>query len=143
MQEAIQNAFLAAWWEYPALQHLTLDDYASHVRRLNATAPDLALHGSDLYLSLACGKHDQDAIRLLEQNHRTQLETHLVQAGFDEATRQDVFQQLLLHLCTGDSPRILKILSADFDVQRSEFESLAFLVRSELHLSLRRVLGAA
>lgn len=107
MQQAIHNAFIAGQWEYPALAHLTLDDFAHHVRRLAVAESDLERHGADLYLAFGCGKNEPNAIRLIEQVHRGEIQAQLTRAGFDEATRQDVFQQLLLHLFTGDCPRIL------------------------------------
>ncbi len=107
MQEAIQKAFLAGTGEWSTLRHPTLDDFANHVHRLGTTVSDLERYGADLYLALACGKNDEVAVRTLERVHRTALDAYLERSGFNVTERQDVLQQLLLHLCTGETPRIL------------------------------------
>lgn len=107
MQDAIQRAYLAGQLEWPSLTTLTPADYAAHVRRLQVTLTNLARHGADLYLALACGKADPKAVRTLEQRFFPDLNEYLARAGFEAVTRQDVFQQLLLQLCAGETPRIM------------------------------------
>jgi RNA polymerase sigma-70 factor (ECF subfamily) len=74
---------------------------------LETSERDLERHGADLYLALACGMADPEALRMLERSFFPCLDEYLARSGFDAAARQDVFQQVLLHLCAGPSPRIL------------------------------------
>jgi RNA polymerase sigma-70 factor, ECF subfamily len=107
MQDAIEKAYLAGKWEWPSVSEQTLDNYAKHVRELRTSDADLERHGADLYLALGCGRNDPEALRVLEESFLPGLHTHLSRSGFDQTFREDVLQQLLLHLCTGDKPRIL------------------------------------
>jgi RNA polymerase sigma-70 factor, ECF subfamily len=107
MHEAIRKAYLAGKLEWPAVEHRTLDDFANHVHRVSAKPSDLGRHGTDLFLALCCGSNDGRAVRILERKHRSNLDIYLERSGFDEPTRQDVLQQLWLHLCAGPQPRIL------------------------------------
>jgi RNA polymerase sigma-70 factor (ECF subfamily) len=68
---------------------------------------DLERHGSELYLALGSGLADVAALEILQRCYLPPVEAGLVRSGFGAAVRQDVFQQLLLYLCTGDTPRIL------------------------------------
>lgn len=107
MQEAIQAAFLAGRWEWPELEHPTLEDFTCHVQRLNPNVSALERHGAELYLALACGRRDDNAIRRLVHTYRPNLNVHLERSGFDASAQPDALQQLLLHLCAGEHPRIL------------------------------------
>lgn len=82
------------------------EDFARHVQHLALTVPNMQQHGVELFLAFCCG-NSEAAIRTLQHVYRRELDEHLKRAGFDESTRQDVLQQLMLHLCAGDQPRIL------------------------------------
>lgn len=107
MQEAIRKAYLAGSWQWPALAHRGPEEFAKHVDQLAASGSDVERHGAELFLAFCCGRNEDMAIRILEQCYHGELDVHLVRSGFDDATRQDVFQQLMLHLCAGNQPRIL------------------------------------
>ena len=85
----------------------TSADYSEHVRCLQVSVANLERYGADLYLALACGNADPKAVRTLEQRFFPELDRYLAHAGFVAVTRQDVFQQLLLKLCAGETPRIM------------------------------------
>ena len=107
MKDSIDRAYWAGKWEWPELLSVTLDSYAKHVSNLQTSASDLERHGTDIYLALACGKAEAEALRALEGRYFPALDEHLIRAGFDKTSRQDVFQQMLMHLCAGPHPRIL------------------------------------
>ena len=107
MNESIQKAHQVGKWDWPDIVGPTLDEYSAHVQRLQTSSADLERHGSDIYLALACGSAEEEALRTLERSHFPMLEAQLSRSGFDESARKDVFQQVLLHLCAGPSPRIL------------------------------------
>jgi RNA polymerase sigma-70 factor (ECF subfamily) len=107
MEDAIENAYFAGQREWAGLARGTLQDYTRHVRALGTCEGDLERHGADLYLALACGLADPEALRILARSFFPPLDEHLARSGFDGAARQDVFQQMLLHLCAGECPRIL------------------------------------
>ena len=107
MNEAIQKAFEAAKWDWPDLAGPTLEEFGAHVQRIQTSDSDLERYATDIYLALACGCAETNAIRALERCYLPMLEAQLSRSGFDETARKDVFQQMLLHLCAGPSPRIL------------------------------------
>ncbi len=107
MDDEIEKAYVAGKRRWPALTHATLQDFARQANRLGISPPDLERHGTDLYLALGCGMGDPEALVILERVFVPPLEQHLARSGFDDAARQDVFQQMFLHLCTGETPRIL------------------------------------
>jgi len=107
MDDLISNAYFTGKWEWPDLEGPTLDEFEAHVRRLGTVPADLERHAGDIYLALACGSGKVGALRTLERRHLQRLDAQLARSGFDEHSRKDVFQQVLLHLCTGQSPRIL------------------------------------
>jgi RNA polymerase sigma-70 factor (ECF subfamily) len=107
MEDTVTRAYLAGTRKWPGLGGATLENYSGHVKRLGTSEDDLERHGADLYLALVCGSGDPEALRVLFRHFLRPLEEHLARSGFDDVARQDVFQQMLLHLCAGDSPRIL------------------------------------
>ena len=107
MKDAIQRSYLAGQLKWPGLANVTLKDFAWHVQNLEISELDLERHGEDLYLALACGKADPEGVRILQDRFFPTLDEFLVRSGFGGPLRQDVFQQLLLHLCAGEEPRIL------------------------------------
>jgi RNA polymerase sigma-70 factor (ECF subfamily) len=107
MQDAIHRSYLAGQLEWPDLRDVAPDDYAMHLQSLQVSCSNLERHGAELYLALACGQGDPKAVRTLERCFFPDLDEYLTRSGFEAATRQDVFQQLLLQLCTGQTPRIL------------------------------------
>jgi RNA polymerase sigma-70 factor (ECF subfamily) len=107
MQDAIEKAYLEARQRWPGIERATLRDYSEHVAMLGTSQAELERHGADLYLALACGIADPNALRLLEGRFFPAVNEQLSRSGFDETARQDVFQQMMMHLCTGPKPRIL------------------------------------
>jgi RNA polymerase sigma-70 factor (ECF subfamily) len=107
MADAFENAYLAGQRQWAGLTRGTLDDYERHVRALGTSDSDLGRHGADVYLALACGMADPEALRILARSFFPSLDEYLARSGFDAAARQDVYQQMLLHLCAGEAPRIL------------------------------------
>jgi RNA polymerase sigma-70 factor (ECF subfamily) len=107
MQETIERAYVAGQREWPGVRGGTLDAFERHVQELGTSRTELERHGRDLYLALALGMGDHQALLVLKSLFFPPLDRHLGRCGFDQAARDDVFQQVLLHLCTGQSPRIL------------------------------------
>jgi RNA polymerase sigma-70 factor, ECF subfamily len=107
MQKLIRRAYSEGHIQWPQLASVTLDEFAAHVRSHQVTAADLGRHGAELLLALACGKSDEVAVEVLERCFFPALDEYLTRSGFTDTLRRDVFQQLLLHLCTGKSPRLL------------------------------------
>lgn len=107
MQEVIEKAYVNARRQWHGVASGALADYAAHVARLGTAPEDLERHGADIFLALACGRADPAALRLLEEQFIRPMEERLARSGFDISTREDVLQQLRLHLCTGEAPRIL------------------------------------
>jgi RNA polymerase sigma-70 factor, ECF subfamily len=107
MQDLIQRAYLDGQMKWPELADVTLDEFAAHVRSHQVAAPDLGRHGAELYLALACGKSDEAAVQTLEKCYFPALDEYMAHSGFADTVRRDVFQLLLLHLCTGEAPRML------------------------------------
>jgi len=107
MKDTIQRSYRSGQLRWPKFANLTLESFVRHVQTLQVTESDLDLHGEELYLALACGMTDPAAVRTLQNCYFPALDEYLTRSGFDGPFRQDVFQQLLLHLCAGDSPRIL------------------------------------
>jgi RNA polymerase sigma-70 factor, ECF subfamily len=105
--DALRVAYLAGQVEWPEIDGLSLEDFCQHLQRLGTCSNDLERHGSDIFLALACGRGDPEAIRALSSRHLQTLDDYLARSGFDGDTRQDILQQALMHLCTGESPRIL------------------------------------
>lgn len=106
-QDAVRLAYLTSQLEYPEIERVSLEDFARHLQDLATPASDLERHASDVFLALACGKGDPEAVRALSSRYFQTLHEYLARSGFDEATRDDVLQQAMLHLCAGESPRIL------------------------------------
>jgi len=106
MKEAIEKAHAAGRWDWPELVKPELAEYSRHVQHLQTTAKELEQNGADVYLALACGLGDAHAVRGLQDKYFSALSNSLARAGFDSTTREDVLQQMLLHLCAGDSPRM-------------------------------------
>ena len=107
MKDSIERAYLASQLEWPDLASVTLDDYVKHVRQLQTSASDIERYGTDVYLAQACGNAEPEALHILETRYFPALDDHLVRSGFDTTTRQDVFQQMLMHLCAGPYPRMM------------------------------------
>jgi RNA polymerase sigma-70 factor (ECF subfamily) len=107
LDQLIEKGFAAGKWDWPQLERPTWIDYSSHVRNLQASATELEQNGSDLFLALGCGLGDRHAVRGLQRRYFPALSSTLARAGFDSTAREDVLQQTLLHLCAGDSPRML------------------------------------
>ena len=107
MKDIIQRSYLAGQLKWPELANLTFEDFARHVQVLQVSEFNLERHGEELYLALACGMSDPEGIRVLQGTFFPTLDEYLTRSGFDAPARQDVFQQLLLHLCSGEEPRIL------------------------------------
>ena len=107
MEQAINRAYVLGGQRWPAITRLTRDGFVEHVTRLGVSPADLDGRGSDLYLALGCGLGDSAAMRYLTSTYFTTLERHLSRAGFSSVDCQESLQQLLVHLCTGESPRIL------------------------------------
>lgn len=107
MQEAIQNAYLAGKQQWPDLAHPTPEAFTRHVLHLAPSEANVQQHGIELFLAFCCGSNDGVAVRTLHQAYHRELDEHLNRAGFDETTRQDVLQQLMMHLCAGTHPRVL------------------------------------
>jgi RNA polymerase sigma-70 factor (ECF subfamily) len=74
---------------------------------LKVSEANLGRHGSELYLALACGAGDKAALYALQTRYFPTIEDYLARSGFDTRLRQDVFQQVLLRLCAGETPTIL------------------------------------
>jgi RNA polymerase sigma-70 factor (ECF subfamily) len=87
--------------------NLSRERFTAHVARVGASVADLDARGSDVYLALGCGLGDSAAMRYLTSTYFSSLERHLARAGFSPVDCQESLQQLLVHLCTGESPRIL------------------------------------
>jgi RNA polymerase sigma-70 factor (ECF subfamily) len=107
MKDAIQRSYLASQLKWRKFANVTLEGFVRHVRTLQVSESDLEIHGEELYLALACGMTDPSAVETLQNCYFPALDEYLARSGFDAPSRQDVFQQLLLHLCAGESPRIL------------------------------------
>jgi len=107
MDDEIENAYTAGRWDWPDFNKPQLADYARHVRGLQTTAEALERYGSDLYLALGCAMGDTQALRALQDKYFTVLEGVLAKSDFDKTQIQDVLQQVMLRLCTGEAPRIL------------------------------------
>jgi len=107
MEQAIKQAYVLGGQRWPAITRLPWDRFVEHVRRLGVSAAALDTHGSDLYLALACGLGDGAGMRHLTTAYFSSLERHLARAGFSREDAEESLQQMLVHLCTGESPRIL------------------------------------
>jgi RNA polymerase sigma-70 factor (ECF subfamily) len=107
MQDVIDRAYQEARQRWSGLQRATLRDYSAHVAMLGTSEAEVKRHGADLYLALACGMADPNALRILEARFFPAVNEQLSRSGFDESTRKDVFQQMMMHLCAGQEPRIL------------------------------------
>jgi len=107
MKNSVQQAYAAGKRAWPDLTRLTIEEYGAQIERLGTLPADLERYGSDIYLALACGKAEPKALRILERCYFPALSAQLTRSGFDENSRKDVFQQVLLHLCAGPNPRIL------------------------------------
>ena len=107
MQDVIERVYLEARQRWSGLERATLRDYSAHVAMLGTSRAELERHGADLYLALACGMADPNAVRILEGRFLPAVNEQLSRSGFDEPTRKDVFQQMMMHLCAGPRPRIL------------------------------------
>jgi len=107
MDAVIENAHAAGKWDWPDLEKPELSDYSQHVRRLNTSAEGLERYGSDLYLALGCGMGDTLALRALQDTHFPALEALLARSDFDKNQIEDTLQQTMLHLCAGETPRML------------------------------------
>ena len=107
MQDVIERVYLEARQRWSGLERATLRDYSAHVAMLGTSRAELERHGADLYLALACGMADPNALRILEGRFLPAVNEQLSRSGFDEPTRKDVFQQMMMHLCAGPRPRIL------------------------------------
>lgn len=107
MTDVTWRSYIAGQFEWPELTHVSFQDFASHVEALRMTSDNVERNGADVYLALACGKAHPRALEMLQRKYFPALDDYLARMGFEAVTRQDVFQQVVLHLCTGDSPRIL------------------------------------
>ena len=107
MKEAIERAYAAGRWDWPDLLKPVLAEYSRHVRHLETSAKELEQNGADVYLALGCGLGDEHAVRGLQYKYFPALGNALARSGFDSTAREDVLQQMLLHLCAGDNPRML------------------------------------
>ncbi len=107
MQDAIRNAYALGQFEWPELAEVSLADFERHVRSLDVRLEDLATNGADVYLALACASNDPAGLEILERRFFGALDEFLTKSGFSEPIRQDVLQQVLIHLCTEESPPIL------------------------------------
>jgi RNA polymerase sigma-70 factor, ECF subfamily len=107
MKEVIEKAYAAGRWDWRDLLKPELAEYTRHVQHHQTTAKELERNGADLFLALGCGLGDAHAVRGLQDKYFSALSNSLARAGFDSTTREDVLQQMLLHLCAGDSPRML------------------------------------
>jgi RNA polymerase sigma-70 factor, ECF subfamily len=81
--------------------------FASHVRRLAVDGKDLRRNGADLYLACACGHRSQAALGALEAQVVPQIERYLRRFGQTPSEVDEVRQQLLILMLTGE-PRILR-----------------------------------
>jgi RNA polymerase sigma-70 factor (ECF subfamily) len=106
-QDVVRVAYLTGQLEYPGLERTSLEDFAKHLEHLETSAADLERHAADIFLALACGRGDPVAVRTLSSRYLQTLDEYLMRSCFDSATRQDVLQQAMMHLCAGESPRIL------------------------------------
>jgi len=107
MTDIFEIAYVSARGKWHEFTGPTIGDYRAHVQRLGTQVADLEKYGSDLYLALACGRAETGALRALERYYFPALDIQLARLGFDETAREDVFQQVHLHLCAGSTPRIL------------------------------------
>ena len=107
MEDSLERAFAAAKMDWPSFGQPTFEEYSQHIRQLGVGTAELDLYAADLYLALACALSDVEALRAFEKTYLPRLEENLARSGFEKATRQDVLQQVLLHLCVGEQPRFL------------------------------------
>ncbi|HEY5958458.1 MAG TPA: sigma-70 family RNA polymerase sigma factor [Polyangiaceae bacterium] len=107
ISDASRRAYLTGQLEWPEIHPPSLDAFDRHLRSLQLTALDLERHAADVFLALACGQGDPEALLALSTRYFPPIDGYLVRSGFDRTTCKDVFQQALLHLCTGEAPRIL------------------------------------
>ncbi len=103
----VDEAILAGQRRWPQMSRVVASGFADHVRRIKPSAPDLQVCGSDLFLAYACGQGDEAALRILEKEHWPLLDHHLAGLAVPDDDRRDIFQELMIHLCSGPNPRLL------------------------------------
>ena len=94
----------AAW---PAVQV----DYCRFVERIRGcgvASEDLAAHGRDVYLAIACALGDLVALRLFDELFIRNMDAHLARTGVPPEWRSEVHQRVRMKLLSGGSPGIAR-----------------------------------